>query len=267
MMINLCFPKYFEIHNAVPLRLEKSKYFEEIIDTIYATIHENFKGSFRTELVSIEMNITEVFEECDYEKIFLLFSHALLDKVKQNARYEIKSDKSIIIPMTSGIKTRLIKGRYLIKAYDKKKQIEAQQGFSILEHPIRIEFVFSRRAIKKIFGSNPKLNFILTQKGMNILIRTYVETIHEVINDSILPYLDKIHEQLMIHIRETRNIQDTYCKYKEVIYDQEQLRRVLKEWYKERGMSDNSRSTLAKLKKKFDLPKGTISFLSHFIKM
>lgn len=250
MMISLCLPKYFDVHNAVPLKMNRANSFDKINETVLNTIRNNYDSPFKTKLTSIEMNITEVFEHCDYEKVFLLFSHALLDKVQQNARYEIKSDKSIVKPMTSGIKTRLIKGRFRIKAYDKKKQIEAEQGFSISYSPMRIEFVYSRLALEKLFGPKRKLDIILSKAGLSILENAYIETMTELVNDYIIPYLDKIHEQMMIHIRRTGNIQETYCEFKEVIYDKEQLRRVLKESYAERNMPDNSRSALSKLNKK-----------------
>lgn len=265
MIISLCLPKYFEIHNAVPFKMNRIGCFDEIIETIHNTIRVNFNNPFKTELTSIEMNITEVFENCDYEKVFLLISHSLLDKVKQNARYEIKSDRSIIKPMTSGIKTRLIKGRYYIKAYDKKRQIESEQGISIPYEPIRIEFVFSQLALKKMFGDKRKLDVVFSKAGLTVLVNAYIETMNEVVNDYIIPYLDKVHEQMLIHLRNHGSIQDTYCEFKEVIYDQEQIRRVLKDWYEERGMEDNSRSTLAKLNKKFDLPKGTIKVIMDFV--
>lgn len=264
LVISLCLPKYFEIHNAVPFKMNQISYCDEVIQTVHNAIRENYDSPFKTELNSIEMNITEVFNNCEYEKVFLLISHSLLDKVKQNARYEIKSNKSIIKPMTSGIKTRLIKGRYYIKAYDKQKQIESEQGITIPYAPIRIEFVFSKIALKRMFGSNRKLDVILSKAGLTVLVNAYIETMSEIVNDYIMPYLDKVHEQMLIHLRTTGNIQDTYCEFKEVIYDQEQIRRVLKEWYAERNMADNSRSTLAKLNKKFDLPKGTIKVIKDF---
>jgi len=264
MVISLCLPKYFEIHNAVPFKMNQIKYFDEVIETIHNTIRENFDSPFKTELTSIEMNITEVFENCNYEKVFLLISHSLLDKVKQNARYEIQSDKSIIIPMTSGIKTRQIKGRYQIKAYDKQRQIESEQGIIIPYAPIRIEFVFSKNALVKIFGSKRKLDVVFSKAGLSVLVNAYIDTMSEVVSNYILPYLDKINEQMLIHLRESGNILETYCKFKEVIYDQEQIRRVLKDWYAERNMPDNSRSTLAKLNKKFELPKGTIKVITDF---
>lgn len=265
MIVSLCLPKYFEIHNAVPLKMERLKYFDEIGECVKNTIRTNFNSPFKTELTSIEMNITEVFENCDYEKVFLLFSHALLDKVKQNARYEVKSDKSIVKPMTSGIKTRQIKGRYVIKAYDKRKQIEAEQGISITYSPIRIEFVFSRLALTKLFGKKRKIDDILSKAGLTILTNAYIDTMCEVVCDFIYPYLEKVHEQMMIHIRKSGNIMETYCEFKEVIYDQEQLRRVLKQWYEENDVNDNSRSALSRLNQKFDLPKGTLKVIHEII--
>ena len=264
LVVSLCLPKYFEIHNAVPFKMNQIKYFDGVIETIHNAIRENFDSPFKTELTSIEMNITEVFKGCDYEKVFLLISHSLLDKLKQNARYEIKSDKSVIKPMTSGVKTRLIKGRYYIKAYDKQKQIESEQGITIPYAPIRIEFVFSKNALKKMFGSRRKLDVVFSKAGLTVLVNAYVETMSEIVNDYIWPYLDRIHEQMLIHLRTCGNIQETYCEFKEVIYDQEQIRKVLKDWYAERNMADNSRSTLAKLNKKFDLPKGTIKVITDF---
>lgn len=266
MVIALCLPKYFDVHNAVPVKMSQLKYFDDIIEDIHNTIRFNFDGPFRTELSSIEVNITEVFENCNYENVFLLISHALLDTVKQNARYEIKSDEEIIKPMTSGIKTRLIKGRYLVKAYDKQKQIEAEQGISIPYKPMRIEFVYSRLALIKMFGKKRTISDILSKAGLTILINAYIDTMNELVNDYVKPYLDRIHEKMMIHIRQTNNIQDTYCEFKEVIYDQEQIRRVLKEWYVERGMTDNSRITLSKLNKKFNLPKGAVKTLFNLVK-
>jgi hypothetical protein len=267
MMISLCLPKYFDIHNAVPVKLEKHLYFDDICKIIVATIKVNFSGPFRTTLTSIEMNITEVFENCDCDKMLLLLSHSLLDKVKQNARYEIKSD--IIKPMTSGIKTRLIKGKWFLKAYDKQKQIESEYGIIIDNSPIRIEFVFSKLALEKLFGSKRKLQSILSRTGLTILLNAYKDTLEELINEYVNPYLDNVHNLLMTHIRKTNSIHETYCEFKEVIYDKEQLRRVLKDWNKERGMQDNSRITLSKLNNKYLLPKGvfkTISNLSTLFK-
>lgn len=263
IMIGLCLPKYFDYHNAVPFKRGKMKYFDEISGLIIKTIRENFTDHCKVTLTSIEMNITEVIPDCDYEKVFLLLSHSLLDKVKQNARYEIRSDKSIVKPMTSGIKTRLIKGKWQLKAYDKQKQLECEYGFSINYKPIRIEFVYSRQALEKMFGNKRNFDIVFSKAGMTILINAYMETLKSLIHDYINPFLDKIHEQMMMHIRKSNSIHETYCEFKEVVYDQEQLRRVLKEWYEERDMQDNSRSTLSKLNKKYDLPKGALKFISE----
>ena len=218
LVISLCLPKYFEIHNAVPFKMNQIKYFDEIIETVHNTIRQNYDSPFKIELNSIEMNITEVFNNCDYEKVFLLINHSVLDKLKQNARYEIKSDKSVVKPTTSGIKTRLIKGRYYIKAYDKQKQIESEQGITIPYTPIRIELVFSKIALKKMFGSRRNLDVIFSKSGLTVLVNAYIETMNEITNEYILPYLDKIHKQMLIHLRSSGNIQDTYCEFKEVIY-------------------------------------------------
>jgi hypothetical protein len=265
MMVSLCLPKYFNTHNAVPLKLEKLQYFDDISKVIIETIKENFIGSFRTTLTSIEMNITEVIENCDYDKVFLLLSHSLLDKIKQNARYEIKSNTKK--PITSGIKTRLIKGRWLLKAYDKQKQIESEYGIKIDYKPIRIEFVFSRLALEKMFGRKRNLQYILSEDGLTILIKAYKDAMEELINEYVNPYLDSVHNLLMAHIRKTNSIHETYCEFKEVIYDKEQLRRVLKDWNKERGMEDNSRSTLSKLNNKYLLPNGVIKTISNLSKL
>ena len=75
MMISLCLPKYFDVHNAIPLKMDKADFFDEITETVLNTIRDNYDSPFKTKLTSIEVNITEVFEHCDYEKVFLLFSH------------------------------------------------------------------------------------------------------------------------------------------------------------------------------------------------
>ncbi len=80
LVVSLCLPKYFEIHNAVPFKMNQIKYFDEVIETIHNTIRENFDSPFKTELTSIEMNITEVFNGCDYEKFF--YSLAILCWIK-----------------------------------------------------------------------------------------------------------------------------------------------------------------------------------------
>ncbi len=267
VMLCLCLPKYFEVHNAVPFRNEKLHYFNEIRQQVVKVINSNFEGLYRSTLTSIEMNITEVISDCDYEKVFLLLSHSLLDTVKQNARYEIISDESIVMPMTSGIKTRLIKGKWILKAYDKKKQIESEYDFTISNRPIRIEFVFSRLAIEKMFGNKSGFDLIFSKVGMNILVNAYKETLGSLINEFVYPRLENIHEQMMLHIRKTNSIQETYCEFKEVIYDQEQLRRVLKDWNEERGMNDNSRSTLSKINKKYNISKGTLRFINELLNL
>lgn len=265
-VISLCLPKYFSEHNAVPFKMEKEKCFGEITDCILDTIRKNFDGPFKTSLTTIEMNITEVYQGCNYESFFLLLSHSMLDETKQNARYEISDRRVRLKSITTGIKTRMIKGRFFVKAYDKKRQLLAEYGATIDYSPIRIEFVFSRIALQKYFGTQRSVNVIFSKAGLNTLIDAYVETMNEVIRCYIDPYLAEIQEAMFTYMRKNRSIRDTFCEFKEVVYDIEQLREVLKVYYLEKGQNDSSRKQISELNKRFTIPKGTLHTLEHIKK-
>lgn len=265
-VISLCLPKYFAEHNAVPFKIERAKYFDEIVECVIKTIRRNFKGTFKTSLYSIEMNITEVYKDCDYERFFLLLSHSMLDDTKQNARYEIYDRAFGFRPITTGIKTRMIKGRYFVKAYDKRRQLLAEYGAAIDYSPMRIEFVFSKLALQRYFGEQRNVNVIFSVAGLNVLIDAYVETMNEIIDNYIDPYLGMIHVAMVDYMCRYRSIRDTYCEFKENVYDIEQLRMVLKDYYYANNQKDSSRKQISDLNKRFDIPKGTLHTLEQIMK-
>lgn len=265
-IISLCLPKYFSEHNAVPFKMEKVKHFDEITECVLNTIRTNFKGRFKTSLSLVEMNITEVYKDCDYESFFLLLNHSMLDEVKQNARYEIVQRRLRLKPITTGIKTRIIKGRFFVKAYDKRKQLLAEYGATIDYSPMRIEFVFQKRAITNLFGEKRNVDVTFSKSGLNTLINAYMQTMNEVIECYIDPYLNAIHKHMIAYMKKNKSIRDTFCEYKEVVYDIEQLRMVLKTYYTENEKPDSSRKLIADLNKRFIIPKGTLHTLEQIKK-
>jgi len=265
-MISLCLPKYFAEHNAVPFKMDKAKHFDDITECVTNTIQRHFKGPFKTTLSSIEMNITEVYKDCDYEKFFLLLSHSTLDDTKQNARYEILDRRHGFRPITTGIKTRMIKGRYFVKAYDKRRQLLSEYGAAIDYSPMRIEFVFSKLALTKYFGEQRNLNVIFSVAGLNVLINAYIETMNDIIDNSINPYLGIIHMSMVEYMCKSKSIRDTYCAFKENVYDIEQLRLVLKDYYQINRQTDSSRKLISDLNKRFVIPKGTLHTLEQITK-
>lgn len=265
-IIELCLPRYFNQHNAVPFKMEKVKCFDEILECVYNTINNNFDGPFKTSLTSIEMNITEVYADCDYESFFLLLSHSMLDETKQNARYEIRTRKTGLRPITTGIKTRVIKGRFCVKAYDKRRQVLAEYGTAIEYSPIRIEVVFSKLALTKFFDNQRSLKTVMSKSGLNTLIDGYIQTMSEILDGYVTPYLQEIQNSMVTYMKKCNSIRDTYCEFKEVVYDIEQLRMVLKIYYNESGKNDSSRKIISDLNKRFTIPKGMLSTLEQIQK-
>lgn len=265
-IISLCLPKYFSEHNAVPFKMDKVNYFDEITDCVLNTIRTNFNGRFKTSLSAIEMNITEVYQNCNYESVFLLLNHSTLDEMKQNARYEIVQRKVRLKPLTTGIKTRVLKGRFFVKAYDKRRQLLAEYGATIDYSPMRIEFVFQKRAIINLFGGKRNVDITLSKSGLNALIDAYIQTMNELLDCYVDPYLNEIHQQMFAYMEKSKSIRDTFCEFKEVVYDIEQLRMVLKEYYQKNNKADSSRKQISDLNRRFTIPKGTLHTLEQIRK-
>ncbi len=259
----ICLPHYLREDNRKPFGKKDLPYILNLYNDVNNKLIELFGRNYSSRLIEAEVNVTEEVEgNCKAENLFRLITNATLDKKEQNKLYINKSNDNALIPYTTGIKTRTIKGLWCVKCYDKGKNL----GLELEKELVRLEFVLKARKINSIFGEQTSLENILSETGIMRLSLSYKEIFTEFIDSCLKPYLNHTVNFLFNELLESNSPTVTYARYKEIVGDQEQLRRALSKYYIAKGMKDNSRQTIYRLKNTIGLPVDTVKTIRRFIK-
>jgi hypothetical protein len=260
-VVSVCIPRYIRSNNARPFSRSDIPFINEICKSLDDQLKRMFGNRFYTKLSSIEINITEkLMGKCSCENIIRLFNNALLHETDQNVNYVVKSKGFKYKPCINGLVSRTISNQWKLKCYDKMNQL----GIVMEDRYVRVEFVLMARKINAIFHDKRDINNVLTKSGIDLLVKNFISLYRILIDDYVKEYLSYIQNVLLDELRCNNSPMETYCKYKEVIVDKEQMRRVIKLWYKERCLPDYSRQRIKELDEKYNLPCDTIKTLQSF---
>ncbi len=260
-VVSVCMPRYVRSNNARPFSRSDIPFINEICKDLDVQLKKKFGNNFYTKLCSIEINITEkLIGQCSCENIIRLFSNALLHEADQNLNYVIQSKEYKYKPCINGLVSRTINNQWKLKCYDKMNQL----GIEMDDRYLRVEFVLMSRKINSIFHDKRDIKSVITGKGIELLIENFLTLYRILMDDYVKRYLSCVQQILLDELRSNNSPMETYCKYKEVIVDKEQMRRAIKLWYKERGMTDYSRQRIRELDEKYNLPCDTLITLQSF---
>lgn len=157
---------------------------------------------------------------------------------------------------------------YKLKIYDKSLETNRNLNFDIEKNVLRIEIVYMRRLLSKMFSNNLNINNVFTEDGFNKLLNQYTVIFEDDIIKNIKEYLNEISKNIfefLISSKENNFLQSLLIKYKQNILDVEILRKVLKKYSKwlHKGF-DYSRQTLYRVNNKYDLPHDVIKTIKKF---
>lgn len=261
----ICPPKYVRKNNAIPFGISDFPYLEEMKEDIERFLKKQFPKGYYITSAKMEVNETDTMVgECQCENIFDLFCNSLLHEKDQNIFYVTQSKDCLIKRDVDSMVSRTVGNQWKLKCYNKTKMLEMEMNMELEDTSIRIEFILMTRKLHKLFGKKLSICNIFSQSGFMLLINEYKLLMDNLIDNYVKKYLSLVHKQLLEDLRRMESPTDVYCLWKENIHDKDQLKKVLKIWYKERDMNDNSNQVLQGLNKKFELPKDTFKTVKKF---
>lgn len=261
----VCPAKYLRDTNEIPFRKEDFSCLFEMRQEIEKLLKKQFPKGYKIVSAKIEVNITDTMVgKCKCKDVFELFSNSLLHVKDQNMLYVTQSKECILENNVPGFVSRNVGNQWILKCYDKTIQLDIEIDVDVDKPLIRMEFILLSRKLHKLFGKEFSIKEIFSHSGMTVLINEYKALMDNLIDNHVKRYLSVVHRQLLEDLRKLKSPTDVYCLRKNNIHDKEQLRKVLKIWYEERGMNDNSNQVLQGLNKKFGLPSDTLKTVKKF---
>lgn len=261
----VCPPKYVRTTNAIPFGIFDLTYIDEMREDIERFLKKQFPKGYYITSAKMEVNETDTMVgRCQCENIFDLFCNSLLHEKDQNIFYVTQSKDCSIKRDVDSMISRTIGNQWKLKCYNKTKMLEMEINMELEDSAIRIEFILMTRKLHKLFGKNLSIANIFSQSGVMLLINEYKLLMDNLIDNYVKKYLSKVHKQLLEDLRRLESPTDVYCLWKENIHDREQMKKVLRSWYRERNMNDNSNQVLQGLNKKFKLPDDTFKTVKKF---
>ena len=214
-------------------------------------------------LKKIEVGITsKVVGQCLPSQVQELMNRCV-DKVKVYQRNS--KTQSCRKENESSFCTR--EGYYESKVYDKTLQEREEGNIGVEDGLLRIEIVFQGRTIKNMFGEASTFTDVFNEESFVKVMEKFCEVFSEkIIKGQIKPFLTKARNELFEYLSETDSPTETLARHRDIILDEEILRKALKRWYELRGRPDNSRQTIYDLRK-YDLPKDVLKTIKKFHKL
>jgi len=260
--IAMCLPKYVRKDNVRPFSCKDMMMIDAIKTHMISQLHSclgDLSGCF---LKSVEVNQTlQVAENCSCSQLLNLLNRCYEDTItyqgsSPNCRY-LKELQTLIYRK---------KNYYVLKCYNKTLEQHKNGNLDVEEDLARIEIIFQDRTLKRLFGSNIGLEDILNRPALSMVIEEYKRIfVDDIIEKHVVPGLKGMQRVLFVSLTQTNSVVKTLALYREIVVDDEVLRRALKAWYEARNMSDNSRQEILSLKK-FNLPQNVIKTLKQFHK-
>lgn len=275
--IKLNFPKFIRPNNVEPFSVSDMIQLEMLKCNLEEQLQQLFGNISDSRLTSIECNITQlVCGEQTSEQVnhvLRLLNACTLSKRadKQNKLFVNAAKDNRYMTNVSGVVTHSVKGKYVLKAYNKYFQIwnECENHTELSEGLLRIEIVMQKRTLKKLFHNKLGINDILQKQSLLAIMKEYKRIYEELIEDYIKPCLSQCTDIIFESMTQSNSqhyIADTIAKHKDILFDVEILRKALKRYYKFKNMPDNSRSNICKYANNYKIPKDVVATLKEFRK-
>ena len=261
----VCPPRYVRDTNEVPFGVSDLKYLSEMREEIKRVLKKEFPRGYYIDFKKTEVNITDTMVgKCRCENVFGLLCDSMIHHREQNILYVTQTRESVIDREIPGFVSRTIGNQWKLKCYDKQRQLDVEMGVQISEQLVRMEFILLSRKIQKMFGKDHSIDNIFSHNSVMLLINEYKVLMDNVIENYVKKHLSRVHEQLLEDLRILKSPTDVYCLRKRNIYDEKQMTKALKVYYKEQGREDSSRQVIHSLNRKFLLPKNTLDTIRKF---
>jgi len=274
---NINLPNYLRKTNTIPFGLVDSIHLGSVLNDIEQGLNNVLYGKIdddsdvmKSTAKSIECNITmRVMGNATCSQVLNLINRAFYEgtnlvyqRASVKCRYD-KENETVIIKK---------KNYYTLKCYDKSLE-QSREGNIVENGLLRIEIVMLDRLIRKLFVGKSTIRDVLTKKGLIRIIDEYKRIfIEDVINEHIKPCLSEVEKILFTSLVETGKQKETLVLYKEIIVDEQVLRKALIRWYKlndndEKSARQNASSYISRYKPKYGFPENIIDTIRAFSKL
>ena len=276
--INICLPKFIDENNVMPFSMADLIMLETIKNDVESALNQALKGIIDDKIdvltapaKSIECNITKrVAGDSTCSQVLNLINRSFpegTNVVFQRASIKCKYDKEN--------ETVIIRKRnyYVLKAYDKTLQQRKSGNLDVDSGLLRIELVMQDRTIIKMFCGKSTIREVLTERGLMTIIKEYKRIfLEDVIKEHILPCINDVVDILYKTLKEKDSQLEAIALHKELIMDEEILRRALVKWYKFNGYSEerakrNADTYICRCRIKYGFPKNVIDTMREFKKL
>lgn len=272
-MIQINLPKFVRGNNIIPYSILESISLEIIRNDCIEQLEKIFNNCLNTQVNRIEVNITQkVSGNATVKDVLNLLCHATLSSQFDNVKYvgKNKQDLESYKEESHSVITR--KPHYWVgKFYNKTEQITKEYikyNIPVDDIPqdlLRIEFVLVERTLKKLFKNKRTLSDVLVTKNIIEILREYKKIFsNEIIEQSIIPYLNCCTKKLFETMIEMGSPIEAIAKDRELIPDAKVLQRALKKYMKWKGVTNNSARDTKRYVEKFDLPIDCLMTISAF---
>ena len=267
--INFCLPKVIWKHNRIPFGIAGMAKLSHVVNEIELALEQTLEGRVddNIDVLSasarkIECNLTQwVADGCTCSHVINLLNRShhegtnlLYQRASSGCKF-LKEDESAIIKKLNC---------YVLKCYDKSLEQRKRFNPEIDDGLLRIEVVMLDRVLKKLFPDERTIRDILTEQGLMKVFEEYKRIfVEDILRGYIRPCLKGITNILFESLKETGSPVETISYHKELIVDEEVLRKALKKWYEYDGRPDSSRQRIYDLKI-YGFPKGAIQTLKNF---
>ena len=274
LYVNL--PKLLRQYNTWPLSPEDFVKLNDIkdyyIDKLQNVLDEQwiFCDIRKSLLKRIECGTTQpVAEKCTCSAVisfwnicFYKNTNFLHESAEKEYRY-CKKVESLYL----GFKDRGV--NYKIKIYDKSFEQRNSGNNEVKNNLLRIEIVFLRAAINKLFGGEVTLCDLFSQNNLTKIIDEYKRLLVEVlVKKYVNPCIEDTTSKVFETLTQVKSTAEAVAICKQFITDKEVLREALRRFYKFKGATDErARRNADKAicdSKKYALPQSVIKTIREF---
>ena len=264
-MLSICLPRTVRNDNMIPFGLDDVDTIGEINTEIIEALNEVFFDGYDSKLVHVEICGTcETVGECKCDNIFRLLTNSLLHGTEQNKLFIIKDKEKEILPYCTGMQSRTIRNRWSLKAYDKYREM----GILSERELVRLEFCLKSRQINSTLHNNTDISSVLTEPALVSLIGLYRVLFDELTEDFVEPYLNRAKAVIReTFIENNYKPKVTFLECKEIFADEVLARSLFREADQIKGLDDNSRQTIYRLRQENDWPRDTLKTIKklHYL--
>ena len=259
--------KPFGIADTIKLELVRNKVTEFIHSYLQEHLQDKYSDEFASNMkvTALECNITL---PCVGGATSSDVIHLLDMSLDRTVTFRKRKRCSKCEKVNTGVQFTKPK-EYRLKIYDKTDEQREKGNVAVESNLLRIECVFIDRSLKRMYGEKRTLRDILSTQAIEILCKEYKRVlIQDIIDTHIKPYLTECKNKLVESLTTSdsgHEISDTVMRHRELIVDDDILRKALKDWYKIRNANDISKQVIYQYRKKgLELPVGVLKTIKTF---